>query len=615
MIKDIRLHGEFSRQIEFFAYLAGEKRLTTHFYEIEETDSHKKLSFFLSGNYVTLEGDTIYFSGNGGIVSEYMFGSPMPLNDLTHKEILNRLILFGTYQGEKGLEFTSNLKGELTLKELFLDGNSISNTFFLVKTSWPYSSRRTQEELLKLLGRLLKRTPLVSIQDDTLLAEAMLKEISDPDATLLLLRLKHKHNHTFYKFVERHYSQEKTWTDLDDAFINKFADELNIEVYQRKRIAIDILYKSQENKDLLNEYKDILASSMNKHLEQNKIARLNSIRNLSMRRNLPLALFDSLDNLLSKSSDLSHKEFERPYLKEMRQILEGLFLASVKPRDVIGKDEIAKLLMIKHLASIDRENGFEHILLDTGRVLDEKSSEMDNFEAFELFTEIVTYFDRFDNATSVINHLAFMEESDISPEKIRSLIGNKSELDKIDPTIFTNYIVEPVLQNPYSLRFGRRKVEILLQSIEKIEANEMNINQASTNIAVITNAEKTHNLILEKIQEIFKNYYFDLNKPTHINILKKEIFGQIRNALDVSDFILDGAFESALNQFINENEYVASVLPKIISENNDKLREDFIRQAGIDRSRIEKLESEYKKSHGFLVEKEEGPNFFDFEEI
>ena len=163
---------------------------------------------------------------------------------------------------------------------------------------------------------------------------------------------------------------------------------------------------------------------MNKHLEQNKIARLNSIRNLSMRRNLPLALFDSLDNLLSKSSDLSHKEFERPYLKEMRQILEGLFLASVKPRDVIGKDEIAKLLMIKHLASIDRENGFEHILLDTGRVLDEKSSEMDNFEAFELFTEIVTYFDRFDNATSVINHLAFMEESDISPEKIRSLIGN-----------------------------------------------------------------------------------------------------------------------------------------------------------------------------------------------
>jgi len=45
---------------------------------------------------------------------------------------------------------------------------------------------------------------------------------------------------------------------------------------------------------------------------------------------------------------------------------------------------------------------------------------MDNLEAFELFTEIVTYFDRFDNATSVINHLAFMEEAEISPEKIRS---------------------------------------------------------------------------------------------------------------------------------------------------------------------------------------------------
>jgi len=61
-----------------------------------------------------------------------------------------------------------------------------------------------------------------------------------------------------------------------------------------------------------------------------------------------------------------------------------------------------------------------------------------------------------------------------------------------------------VLQNPYSLRFGRRKVEILLQSIEKINANEMNINQASANITVITIAEKAHNLILEKFRRFSK---------------------------------------------------------------------------------------------------------------
>jgi len=41
----------------------------------------------------------------------------------------------------------------------------------------------------------------------------------------------------------------------------------------------------------------------------------------------------------------------------MRQILEGLFLASVRPKDVIGKDEIAKLLKIKHLASMTEKMG------------------------------------------------------------------------------------------------------------------------------------------------------------------------------------------------------------------------------------------------------------------
>lgn len=614
MIKDIRLHGEYSKEVEFFAYLAGEKSLTTHFYEIEELDGKKKISFFLSGNYISLEGEKTSFFGNGGIISEYMFGSPMPLNDLCHKDILNRLIFFGTYQREEGLEFTSNLKGEMTLKELFLEGNAISNTFFLVKTNWPFSLRRSQEELLKLLGKLLKRTPFVSMQDDTRLAEAILKELSQPEATLLLLRLKHKPNSNFYGFVERYYFKKRMWTDGDEAFINKFADEINVEIYQRKRIAIDILYKSSENKALIEEYKDILASQVNRKLESNQIVRLNSIRNLAMRHNLPLALFDTLDDLIPKSTDDKNREHEKPYLKEMRQILEGLFLFSAKPRDVIGKEEIAKLLRIKYLSSIERDNGFEHILLDTGRLLDEKSSEMDTFEAFELFTEIVTYFDRFDNATSVINHLAFIEEAEVTEDRIRSLIGNKKELDLIDKNILLKYVVEPLFYNPYSLRFGKKKVKVLLESIDKIINNEMNINQAVKKINLITYAEKVHNLILRKIREIFKNYYYDLNKESHINILKKEVFGQIKKNNELIGQIPEGAFESALNQFINENEYVASILPKVISEGRTDLKEEFIKQKEIDRSTIEELEKEYKKIHGIEEEAEKAFSF-TFDEL
>ncbi|MCX7830330.1 MAG: TIGR04442 family protein, partial [Acidobacteria bacterium] len=77
MIKDIRLHGRHSKEIEFFANLSGEKPLSSHFYEIEKEKDENKISFFLAGNYITLAKDKIYFSGTGGIVSEYMFGSPL----------------------------------------------------------------------------------------------------------------------------------------------------------------------------------------------------------------------------------------------------------------------------------------------------------------------------------------------------------------------------------------------------------------------------------------------------------------------------------------------------------------------------------------------------------
>ncbi len=615
MIKDIRLHGRHSKEIEFFANLAGEKPLSSHFYEIEKVKDEREISFFLAGNYITLEKDKIIFSGTGGIVSEYMFGSPLPLNDLTHKEIQNRLLLFGTRQGDKGLEFSPNLRGEITYKELFLEGNAISNIFFLVKANWPYSLRRTQEVLLKILGKLLKRTSYVGEENDDALSESILKEISDPDALLLMVRLKHKTNSQFYKFVQRHYSKKKLWTDEDEAFVMKFADEINIEEYQRRRIVIDILYKSQENRAIVDEYKDILAFALNTPLDSNKIARLNSLRNLAMRHNLPLALFDTLDNLIPKAKDLLQKEKESPFLREMRSIFEGLFLSSARPREVIGKEEISKLLKIKHKAHVNRDNGFEHILLETGRILDEKAAETEDFEAFELFTEIVTYFDRLDNAMNVINHLAFLEEAEISEDKIRSLLGNKKMLDEIDPKILGELLIEPIYNNVYSLRFGKKKVELLMNTIKKIEKNELNITQAAFQINSIANAERVHNFILQKIKDIFSRFYFDLGKPSHISILKKEIFGLVKKNFGEEYRVPEGAFESALEQFISENEYLTSILPRVIKENNEGLREQFIKEKNIDRSRIEEIEKEYKRGNDIEEASEDSFSNLNFDEL
>jgi uncharacterized protein (TIGR04442 family) len=615
MIKDIRLHGGITNEIEFFANLAGEKPLATHFYETEENEDGKSISFFLAGNYVTLTPKLVKFSGNGGIISEYMFGSPLPLNDLSHKEILNRLLFFGTYQGEEGLSFTSNMQGDISYTNLFLEGNALSNSFFLIKTGWPYSSRRTQEVLLRLLGHFLKRTSFAGLEDDDTLSAGILKELSDPNAILLLIRLRHKQNSQFYKFVHRHYTKKQIWNEEDDYFITKFADEINVETYQRKRIAIDILYKSPVNRSLVDEYKDILAGSLIKPFTHNDIARLNSLRNLAMRHNLPLALFDSLDNLIPRPKAPEIREKESPYLKEMRSIFEGLFLESRRPRDVIGKEEIAKLIRIKHESQIQRDNGFEHILLDTGRILDEKTAETEDFEAFELFTEIVTYFDRLDNAVAVINHLAFLEGAEIAEDKIRSLLGNKKELDSLDQGLFPDLVENPAVENPYTLRFGKKKVEALISYLAKIEKGEQTLGHAVSLINLLSRSEKAHDLILRVIKDIFRHSYFDLNRQSHINLLKKEVMGVIKKSGGATRLLPEGAFESALKQFVDENEYMTSVFPRVLLETNYELRENFIIEKGIDRSRIEEIEKEYNKTHGLEEGYENGQAPFSFDEF
>ena len=69
MLKDIRLHGAITPEIDFYAVLAGEKLVVTHFYEVEEVADGREVSFFLAGSYFRLDPRGITFSGTGGAVS------------------------------------------------------------------------------------------------------------------------------------------------------------------------------------------------------------------------------------------------------------------------------------------------------------------------------------------------------------------------------------------------------------------------------------------------------------------------------------------------------------------------------------------------------------------
>lgn len=598
MFKDIRVHGAITPEIDYYANLAGESLLPAPFYEVQtEEGGTAAVAFFLSGMYLRLGPSGVAFSGTGGVVSEYMFGSPMPLQDLGHKEVRNRLVMFGAFTGEGGgLSFTASVSGEISYENLFLDGNALCNYFFLLKTPWPFSARRTQEVLLRTLGRVLKRSDFPGAGADSDLSAEILKELAEPGATLLLLRLAHRPHQQFYQFVRETYRKTREWGDVQKRFVDTLGGELGVLEYQRERIAIDILYKDAQNKQIVDEYKDVLLNIMVNGPDPSALARLNSLRNLAMRHSLPRSLFDTLDGLMP-TQRVAQRE-ERDYLRGAREIFEGLFLSSKPPAEVIGPAEVVRLLHYKQEAQKQHDNGFEQILLDAGRVLDERAADGGDIEPFEVFSQVVTYFDRLDNAEAVVNQLAFMEHATVAQDRVRSLVGNKRELDAIEPGLFYGLVVEPALRNPYALRVGRRKVEALYEGLGHIEKGERTHSEVADLVNVLARQESAQRHRYEVIRARLKQSYFNLSNAIHVRLLEREVEGELRKRQG-EDFVApQGAFAAALEDVKAESEYLNDLYPKFLESPDPAARDAFLLRTGLDRYRLEELEREYRVAHG-----------------
>jgi uncharacterized protein (TIGR04442 family) len=595
MLKDVRIHGSITADVDFYANLAGEKLLTAPFYEMRESEDGSEISFFLAGMYLKLDRTGIVFSGTGGAVSEYMFGSPMPLQDLGHKEVKNRLVFFGAVAGNGGIAFTSNVSGSQTYQSLFLDGNAVSNYFFLVKVPWPYSPRRVQETLLKTLGRVLKRSECPGQGNDSGFTAEILKELSEPEATLLLLRLVHRPHSQFYQFARDYYRRTREWGEPQAQFVARLADEVGVEEYQRERLAIDILYKDLEHRQLVDEYKDILLSIMSGESGPSAVARLNSLRNLAMRHHLPLSLFDTLDGLIPAS--VASRDAEPPYLRQTREIFEGLFLASKAPSETVGDPEVIKLLENKQAAQLRRDNGFEEILLETGRMLDEKGIETDVFESLEVFSRVVTYFDRLDNAEALFNQLAFMEEATLDESKVRSILGNKRAFEELEKGLFDRLVVRHFLKNPYTLRAGRLKVDAVVKGLEKVERGEKTLAAVASQVEELARHERSVRYLYGGIRSHLQRFYFNLANPLHVRLLEREVTGELQKRMGEALEATEGDFSAALDVVKRESEYVSNVMPKVLETNDQDMREQFAAASGVDLYRLEELEREYRQAH------------------
>lgn len=588
MNTELRLHGHINDSIEFFATAAGSDSTRPQFYQ----QNGDTLRFFAPGNEFILSTQGVSHRGNGGSFCEYMFGVEQPLADLAKSDIRNRLILYGTsYDESNRLVFSNKTEGTHSFNRLFLDGHAVYNTFFFIHDTKRTNIEKQQHQILKQLGKTFKRTKQISDIDDARLSAELLEQLPDT-ATIYLFRLIHKKHRRYQERFRELYFENHTLGVESVAELDRLASELEIDRYQQERIRIDVMYRHRDNYRIVDEYKKVLISCRYEgHIDEESNARLTRLKTLSVRQNIPTALFLALDELL-KTKELETQR-EKSYISSTRQILQGLLLQEGRFESNIDNRDMVILLEAKQQATKNRDHTFEHLLLETGKICDEKIRDGADLSLLENFSYIITFFDRFDSSSQQINQLAFMKDYRLSEEVARSLLGSREAFDSLHPGLFVKLFFSTIEENDYLGRFGRRKVKRLLRGLERIVADQQGIPVLIAELDQLNEEEHLYLLLLGQAKERIRNSY----SRYYTRNEQQELLGEISRELNEKKLLVKeipgDLFEDVVMHIKKEAVYLHNLLPQIVSDGDRGLRNDFLANSGLDRFTIEEIEREY----------------------
>jgi uncharacterized protein (TIGR04442 family) len=603
VISAIVHQGFIGQSIEYFAVVAGPDVGRRFFFEQISAARGDVIRYFGGNSEIVLNPEGVRFRGNGGIFGEYMFGGHLPVGDLLNEEVVNRLVLFGTtvFPGTHDLRFTTNTEGFETWDNLFLQGNAVANYLFFLDDRKKFRDvGDRQERTLKAAGKLFKRSRRVGLGQFLQLSSEILEALAEPDTTIVIVRLVHRPHQRFAETCHAAYAENKTMEDV--AALPH--EELGIEPYQRERIQIDVIYRHPDNRELINEYKRILASCAGSVIDSSARARLMRLRTLSLRNEVPLSIFDTLEEIVlqePRGSTPVRKEDEPDYIQSTREILGGFLLGRNITRKLSSLD-LVQLMENKQRAAANRDQTFEELLLETGRLIDEIGREEEDFERLESFGELVTLFDRIDHTTTLINKLAFMDDIELSQEQVRSLLGNMHVFETLRRGLFQQLFIDPVLSNEYALAYGKKKLYALTLGMISIDNNEASIADVAAAIAAINRGERAYFAVYNLARRRMANFYLELNTAEGRETFRREIREEIaydQELRELQDVITDALLEDVITKIRLEAFYINQLLPRIVDEHDSRLRNDFLSNSGLDRFQIEELESEYFEMRAF----------------
>ncbi len=585
MNTELRLHGKVNNDIEYFATAAGCKTAHHHFFQ----SADHNLRFFAPGSELLLGPTGLRLEGTGGTFCEYMFGVDQPVSDLSKEGIVNRLILLGAGYNQAGdLEISQRNHIEQSYEEIFLQGHAVDNYFFFVSGLEGQTHQLRQEEILRYLGKALKRISNLNHQDDSQLAESLLVQLPE-QSTVYLLRLSDtKHRH-FQKEFQTLYYRDRTSTTSNNTqtALQELADNLGIDPYQSERIRIDVMYKHRDNYRIIDNYKKVLVECyLQGDINHQQNARLTRLKTLALRNEIPSALLTALDEKLK--TQVNSIVYEPEYTAIARDILHDLLL-----RRGISQRDMIQLLFAKQHARRNHDHSFEKLLMETGQLFDEQIRDGAPISLLEDFSYIITFFDRYDSTATKISQIAFMGSYQPTEEILHSLLNSRQEFIKLTKGLFQKLFFEDIFTNHYLGRFGRQKLVCLEKGLEENAAGISTVKRLTAELKMIDSREKLYNIVLSHAKDHIRTRYSRYNTQSEQNELWSELNNELLRIGVINKELDPELLQTVIHDIKKEAVYLRQLLPEIIANNNIDLRNDFLANSGLDHFYIEELEREY----------------------
>ncbi|KAB0671674.1 TIGR04442 family protein [Oryzomonas sagensis] len=602
MYKDIRLHGQVGGHVEYFVMVVGNEAYQRYFFNIVQDEEH--LRIFSPGNEFIISPEGIGYQGNGGYFCEYMFGVDQPSSDLAKPDIINRLVMYGARSHDTGsIRFSDRTQGEESFENIFFEGNAVCNYYFFVHSNQlSRKLRYQQEELVKNLGKIIKRSESVGDERDDALISNIFPLLRDDSAQLFIIKLINRHHREYRDLFKSLYYRNKKIADDDFARLVKLAATYQIDRYQQERMRIDAMYRHPSNKRIVDEYRNILLACNTKgeisHLDN---ARLTRLKTLSVRNKIPGALFYTLDEMLKRGRNLVHHE-EQDYIAATREVLQGIFLREKEIESPINREDMLNLIQAKKRAVENRDHSFDQLMLDASKECDEKIRDGADPGLMDGFSYVITYLDRFDSVSNLISQLAFMENVRVNEEMLQGLLEHKAAFDNLREGCFEELFIHELFHNAYLGRFGRRKVTALLAGLRAVEKRTGTTEELHRHLQKIDQEERISSVLLEHVRDRIRNFYSRFTTRADQEALRREVIEELKNKRLIKADIPGHIFHETIFTIKKEAMYLHSLLPQIIAERNVGLREDFLENSGLDRFYVEELEREYYEKNGLDLE-------------